>query len=185
MLANTKKIAYANEKPEYTKRQLSVIEGGQTKQKEKEKLLRKEKAFILTGVFVIFSIAFLYTFLSAQIMHQGYLINELKADISSIEGSNQRLQLEIENLRSLERIESIAVAELNMVQPDNSKITYVAMSEINPLMQKDDVMVASAAEENGVKVEVLAGKQTHPILTNIAKFLNTYFGGEVAMAATK
>ena len=168
MLANTKKTAYVDEEQNYVKREFSLIQGGKNKQKQKENLLRKEKTLAMAGVFVVFAIGFLYTFLAAQIMHQGYKINEVRSEIATVENANQRLQLEIESLRSLDRIEKIATTELNMVQPANDGITYVAMADFN-------AAAAPTAAVATPQVEVLSAKETHPLLANLTKFFRTYF----------
>jgi len=53
----------------------------------------------------------------AAVARIGYEITELKAEVAGLERENERLRLDIAQLRSVDRIEEIAVAQLGMERP--------------------------------------------------------------------
>lgn len=152
-----KRDAYANEyeSPDYGRRELQVIENTGAKKKA---VLRRDRFFMVAGVLCIFSLALLYTFMTAGITQGGYAINTLKADIAAIENQNHRLTLEIEEKSSLKRIEGLAKTELGMVASNGKNVYYVAMEGAAPGAENNQqgqqaqtatANTATAPESNG------------------------------------
>ncbi len=54
-----------------------------------------------------------------------YKVEKLQSEIEEINMQNERLKVEIANLKSVARIEDIAKNKLNMKEPDSQQIIYL------------------------------------------------------------
>lgn len=80
------------------------------------KKLRME-CLIFIVVFAV--LAMVTTLRSGTIVAEGYALVRGKMEVSKLEQENERLRLEIAQMRSPQRIQQIAVSELGMVIPDD------------------------------------------------------------------
>ncbi|GFP20802.1 hypothetical protein HKBW3S06_00029 [Candidatus Hakubella thermalkaliphila] len=80
--------------------------------------------FVLTTVYLGF-LALAHVALQAQIMENGLRLNSLKNEISRVQDENTRLSLELAELKSPQRIITIAKDKLGMVMPDEVKYLSV------------------------------------------------------------
>ncbi len=75
----------------------------------------RASAFVrLFFLFFVYGVALV--FLSNTISTLGYDIAGMQKDITALNEKNKRLEVEISSLKSLERIEQVAVSELHMVR---------------------------------------------------------------------
>jgi len=111
----------------------------------------KRKFYIKSAV-MIFGYALILVFLCIKSATLGYQIENLKQDIQNIETANYRMDYEIAEKSSLDRVESVAVAELGMYKPDSK-------SSIEMEVKAEPVKVAStkasAAENDSISQKLL------------------------------
>lgn len=69
-------------------------------------------ALFLYGLFLVF--------LCIKSATLGYQIVQLEQDISKLQTSNQRIEYQMAQMTSLQRIEEVAHSELNMYEPDSN-----------------------------------------------------------------
>lgn len=84
---------------------------------------KKLRYILRLGVIALLLFAVLYRF--SIITEYQYRIEKMKAEIEEINMQNERLRVEIASLKSIARIEDIAVNKLNMREPDNQQIIYI------------------------------------------------------------
>jgi len=109
---------------------------GRVVRKTVYKVNQKRKMFIKTA-FTLFGFALLLVLLSIKSATLGYQIEKLDVDIQNLETANHRLEFQIAEKSSLERVERVAVANLGMYKPDTK--TSIAMD-----VQAEPVQVANA-----------------------------------------
>ncbi len=114
---------------------------------------------------VAFGLAILLTARYAYIAQLGYKMSQIKKEIATMQANNERLQLEVEKLSSLSRIETTATTKLGMVYPE--KIQYLS-NEIPSASLK----VAQQENHSQAPVQVNEGQ---PVLQDLADFLATLF----------
>ncbi|MFH1238758.1 MAG: cell division protein FtsL [bacterium] len=74
-------------------------------------------------VTVIFCAFFFYVWQHIQVIKVGYRINKLQAQLEELKNKNRYLRVQANQLKSLDRIEKIAIEELKMVKPNrNDKV---------------------------------------------------------------
>jgi len=73
-------------------------------------------------VVALFVFMLLYRF--SVITEYQYKVEKLQSEIKDIDMQNERLRVEIANLKSIARIEDIAINKLNMKEPENQQIIY-------------------------------------------------------------
>ncbi len=71
----------------------------------------------------------LYMALITKVYEQNYTLQVLGDKISDIERQNQKLEIEVEKLRSLNRIEKIAINEIGMQLPEKIIYFYIDNEE--------------------------------------------------------
>lgn len=132
----------------------------------------KQKMVIVSCVIVAFVVALLFAATHTKLTMNGARINQLKTEISSLQNTNERLKLEIATLNSPGRIETIAMDELGMVQPEITTIQYIACEE-EAMDEEVQGVIASEPEANA-KIQVQNGKTMHPALRAINKLVTDH-----------
>jgi len=87
---------------------------------------------------LFFSFALLLVFLCNMSSTLGYQIEQLNLDIQSLQTANNRLDFQIAERSSLDRVERVAVTDLGMYKPDTK--TSIALE-----VKAEPVQVASLA----------------------------------------
>ena len=82
------------------------------------------RIFVLATVYLGL-LALVHVALQAQIMENGLRLNSLQMEISRVQDENTRLSLELAELKSPQRIITIAKDKLGMVMPD--EVEYLAV----------------------------------------------------------
>ena len=113
--------------------------------------LRRDIAWVTIGMFsVFFLMGISSTSMMAGLSRVNYDINSVRAENEQILLDNDRIRGQIAELRSLERIESIATGELGMVK--NESVEYMVLSSVIVAEGKVRALTEeSAAEEEYVK----------------------------------
>lgn len=62
---------------------------------------------------------------SLSVMHRGYSIETLQARRATLIQANKELEIEVNQLSALDRIERIATRELGMIMPRGNQIIFV------------------------------------------------------------
>ncbi len=108
-------------------------------------------ALFLYGLFLVF--------LCIKSATLGYQIVELEKDISALQTANYRVEYQIAQMTSLQRVEEVALNELNMFKPDSN--INVAVLNTHSSSSQDSLNTASNSEEmssadiNGSSLEKL------------------------------
>lgn len=87
--------------------------------------------------FLLFLYGMVVVFMSNGTATLGYDVAHLEADVTVLNDQNKRLELEIASLKSLERIEQAAIAELGMVHSGRK----------DSLLLETDMVAAGASQE--------------------------------------
>lgn len=115
------------------------------------KVNHKRKLLIKTAVSV-FGFALLLVFLCIKSATLGYQIEKLELDIQGLETANNRLEFQIAEKSSLERVAQVAVADLGMYKPDTK--TSIALG-----IKAEPIQVATAAvtttDDNNISQKLL------------------------------
>lgn len=94
------------------------------RQPGRERRPQHKGMYIVKLILVALTAFFLVSQYSAITASQ-YRIEKLKANLKNTEAQNERLKVEIANLKSVARIEDIARNKLNMMEPENHQIIYI------------------------------------------------------------
>ena len=113
------------------------ITRGRIVRKTVHKVNNKRKLYIKIA-FLFFSFALLLVFLCNMSSTLGYQIEQLNVDIQSLQTANNRLDFQIAEKSSLDRVERVAVTDLGMYKPDSK--TAIALE-----VKAQPVQVASLA----------------------------------------
>lgn len=93
------------------------------------------------------------TFRSEALMRNGYALVLMKQQLTQLEKDNEFARLEIARLKSPQRIQQIATAEMGMVVPQQ---VYFAQAETQPVQGIGTKVAATRqAEEQGIWGKVL------------------------------
>jgi cell division protein FtsL len=84
------------------------------------KVNHKRKIYLKSGI-VIFGYALILVFLCMSSSTLGYKIGNLEKDIQNLETANHRMDYEIAQKTSLDRVAQVAAADLGMYKPDIKK----------------------------------------------------------------
>ena len=166
----------AEQRQNYT---ASELEQFRAKERKKElkivaqnKQQRALKVILLSGLFLIFALCFLYVAVEAKIYNTGYAILAVREEISTVQGEAERVSLEVDYLSSMERIEPLAMA-MGMVYPETDDKVFVA-----GLPSQDNAVVqASVEEEPQVEIEVLNTDSDLSFGDKLLQVLGSLFGG--------
>jgi cell division protein FtsL len=91
--------------------------------REKVRPHKKGRYILVLALVALMAIILLSRF--SMITESQYRIEKLKNELKNIEEQNQRLKVEVANLKSVARIEDIAKNKLNMIEPDSHQIVYL------------------------------------------------------------
>jgi len=97
----------------------------------------KRKIYIKSA-FMVFGYSLLLVFLCIKSATLGYQIENLEQDIQGLETANHRLEFQIAEKSSLDRVERIAVTQLGMTKPD-------AKSSLAMEVKSEPIQVASVS----------------------------------------
>lgn len=86
----------------------------------------KNRLYVLGAIITLLAFGVYYTSLSAVIASKGYQLEQLKNDISRLEISNERMELTLASMSSLDKVEKIAVEKLGMEKPAGDSPALVA-----------------------------------------------------------
>ncbi len=81
----------------------------------------------LTAILLLGAMFTVYVWQSTKMVEIKLRIKSVEGDINNLENANADLRGEISKLQSLTRIESVAKAELGMVEP--ARLVYITMPE--------------------------------------------------------
>jgi cell division protein FtsB len=84
------------------------------------------KLKIISSILLFFVCAFLYTAGTAVEAIKINKINALKSEMEDLKLKNERLSLKVSKLRSLDRIEELAVNDLGMKEPDFENVKVIS-----------------------------------------------------------
>lgn len=151
---------------------------GQTAYKTQKVKVRRVKRSTspLAGVLIIaliFVLGLSYTFMKAGKAHLIWQLSQSKQTTLAMQMENEKLRLEVAKLKSLERIEQIAVSQMGMVK--NPGVEYLAFSEGSGSKLKDSAAasvnqeaknnnIASETQEKKNLLETIASAFTRGIL---------------------
>ncbi|AVX21042.1 MULTISPECIES: cell division protein FtsL [Carboxydocella] len=122
----------------------------------KRPVARKRKkenvALLLTVVMVGFILGLVAAYRYAMLAQAGYRLDQLQKQLALAEAENQQLQMQVDQLKSLQRIEAIATTKLGMVRPDGTQMVAVTAP-----VQAESVHTAPVKEK---KSPVVSAAQT-------------------------
>lgn len=87
---------------------------------------------VLVGVFFVAVLLF-SSWLNFELIRHGYVVERMQRDRAAEEEINRRLRLEVETLKSPERIERLAIEELQLVSPRREQAIILDRIPITPL----------------------------------------------------
>lgn len=152
---------------DYSYEQRPVI---RRKTKAKKAGMMQAKIVVVGCILFAVLTGLMLTATHSQVTQKTDNIIQVKREISDLQNANERLKLEIARLKSLDRIELIAMTELGMVQPGINDIKYIAFDS--------DVQKSTTAEalegENKAAVEVLSDEMVHPVILAVNKMVIDY-----------
>ncbi|MHB8171875.1 MAG: septum formation initiator family protein [Thermincolia bacterium] len=135
-----------------------------------KKVKKNHKAVYVFVVLAAFLLGVFFTARYAQVAMQGYQINQLNEKMTALTVENQKLEMEANRLKSLNRIEKIAMVDLGMVKPE--EVRFVAV--------EDTMKTKEVTEPKNEAIQTLAEKEgdqdstKNRVLDNLVKL----FGGE-------
>jgi len=121
---------------------------------------------------MFFVLGLLLTSQAAIITNKGYEVVRLKQEISSLQTANERLKLEIAQMDSLERIETIALADLGMEKPSADDYLLLPLEEQEEILlaqgrwEKDITPAEGLEQESPSILHRLASAIIHPIMAD-------------------
>lgn len=125
--------------------------------------------------FLIFAVAFLvgifFTSRYAQLAVTGYRVDQIRERMQGLELENQKLSVQVDGLKTLNRIETVAMAELGMVKPEG--VQFISVED--KTSAKKNTLPAEGAK-GAVKSEkqkavVAEQGKSDSLLTNLAHML--------------
>ncbi|MGE5422854.1 MAG: cell division protein FtsL [Ignavibacteriales bacterium] len=94
----------------------------------------KPKIFTRLALFILI-LCIGFTFLHIQKSLMGYKIVELKKDIATLETDNKKLELQVAELSSLDRVQKVAEKRIGMYRPDeNCMIAMAGEIQVVPVV---------------------------------------------------
>jgi len=98
----------------------------------KSKRIVKERLLFVGVILLCFFLGLYYTTLSAVVARQGYQLEKLQNEIKNIQTENERLEVVVARLSSLDRVEKVATEKLGMGKPDYQQVVFMpAKAESN------------------------------------------------------
>ncbi|NLJ49367.1 MAG: hypothetical protein GX428_07265 [Candidatus Atribacteria bacterium] len=101
--------------------------------------------------FLIFmvSMSFLYLSLQAEIVEKGFILSLKKERIENLIANKDRIEIEISQLSSMDRIREIATNKLGMVLPERT--IFLAAADQKVQLKESEAAVAEYRNETGLK----------------------------------
>ena len=124
-----------------------------TERLRKHFCISRGQCLVFTGlVLVAFLIGALIACYYAQIFSMGYKMSNIKKQISSIQSESQNLEVEITELSSLDRVETMATGKLGMVEPGRDIVmvdaSLIKGNVVSAVVQQEVTPVALKNTEN-------------------------------------
>ncbi len=147
-----------NYAPQWEEEPAVVSPGRMVKKVTKRKVNTRKKLLGKIGM-ALFLYGLFLVFLCIKSATLGYQIVQLEQDISDLQTANERIEYQIAQMTSLQRIEAVAQNELNMCKPDSN--INVAVLNADNLSLQHNSNTASISEEtasadvNGSSLEKL------------------------------
>jgi len=141
-----------------------------TKPEPKVKTRTRKRPAPAVGIAVIaifFIIGISYTFLQAAKAHLIWQVNQAKEANAAIQMDNEKLKLEVARMKSLDRIEAIAVNQLQMVQ--NPSVVYLSYQSQQGDSTQTPANLAAQADDNSAPADVAAKNK---LIETIAAVIN-------------
>lgn len=115
----------AKEKYDYRSWEAQSLNPVRKKQRKavKQKKIQTKMGYLLIVV-LAFAIGVIIASRYTQLIVAGYQLDKLNGELAVLQQENQQLNVELNKLKSLNRIEQIATVKLGMVEPD--KVQFVA-----------------------------------------------------------
>lgn len=113
---------------------------------------------IFGAIISVFAFGVYYTSLSAVIASKGYEIEKLDREIMQLETTNERTELMVASMSSLDKVEQVATQRLGMNKPDNTKNPMViasAQTAVAGNVNPEDSDKGKMAEEEGFSAKKL------------------------------
>jgi cell division protein FtsL len=92
--------------------------------KQQGKSRPNHKARYIARLVCIALLTFLPLYRFSVITESQYRLDTIQSEIKNVDSQNERLEVEIANLKAVARIEDIAKNKLNMKEPENQQIIY-------------------------------------------------------------
>lgn len=113
------------------------------KKKIKRRTNKKPSVLIKLGIiFFVYGLLLVYLCVRGALLN--YAITDLQSEINELNNNNLRMQYRIQELTSLERIEMVAVQELNMTVADWEDTYTIAAAPVK--VDNEDIVNASYKE---------------------------------------
>jgi len=103
----------------------------------------------LTTVIIIVFVAMFLTACSEAIVRSGYELVQMKLQVIKLEKENELLKLDIAKLRSPQRIQNIATAELGMVIPKSVYYSENVPRSTEPNTEKEKSIASMVLNSKG------------------------------------
>lgn len=103
--------------------QNSPYHQGRPHKKEKPWSVKMFSLIIVAALFISLGIGFTARYV--EIVNSNYSLLELEKEMDGVLRENSELRVEIAELKSIERISSIAESQLGMVKPDKESVEYI------------------------------------------------------------
>lgn len=167
----------ARERFDYFEQPLQV---NQTRRTKKVMRFRGRTRFLYAGIFLIaFLLGLGLTWRYVQVTATGYEIVRMKKELKAMELENQRLEMQLENLQTLERIESVAINKLGMVKPDpQAGVQFVAIEST-----EDANPWPSTAGQTGARAMAEGNNDAMNIVKAFTQLVAGWTGRETAAEA--
>lgn len=137
----------------------------------------KRKSSPMVGIVVLtlfFTIGLSYTFLQATKAHLNWQISKAEENVAALHMDNEKLRLEVAELSSLGRIESIASTQLQMVKPP--KVEYLAFQDGLTVHKGLDLLTTPA--KNGAATLQADSAENETILGKIVAAIKQGINGD-------
>jgi cell division protein FtsL len=162
-------LVVAQEKMQYDQLAYDIPETGKKPSRKTQKAMpRQAKILAIFLVAVLFALGITVAGQYARLALKNYQVSQLKKDITAQKVENDGLQLEIDKLRSVSRIESIATNQLGMVKPEN----YAFMD----YRTEGKVKVPTVGDATQGKPNPVAQKPSgNPVIQQVAQIFSNLF----------
>jgi cell division protein FtsL len=117
------------------------------KRRRKNRSLKQKKLIRLLAAALIYGLILVALTLQGSML--SYRITTLKSDISLIETANYQYEYQIQQLSSLDRVEMIAVNELDMVKPEWQQAYMMAAIPAAPEEKPETLLLETQIPDQG------------------------------------